>query len=98
MFQPASEFLPLIDEVGFPHSVKITTNLVLFLSFERRNKFLFGQVYRSLIEITKGISGAKVENNKFCVSVHYRNVDDKVTPSQKIKDCRRLSIGDMNEY
>lgn len=48
MFQPASEFLPLIDEV-----------------------------YKSLIEITKGIDGAKVENNKFCVSVHYRNVDDK---------------------
>ncbi|KGN57297.2 hypothetical protein Csa_009784 [Cucumis sativus] len=48
MFQPASEFLPLIDEV-----------------------------YKSLIEITKGIAGAKVENNKFCVSVHYRNVDDK---------------------
>ncbi|XP_023525097.1 trehalose-phosphate phosphatase A-like [Cucurbita pepo subsp. pepo] len=48
MFQPASEFLPLIDEV-----------------------------YESLIEIAKGITGAKVENNKFCVSVHYRNVDDK---------------------
>ena len=35
------------------------------------------QVFRSLIELTKDITGAKVENNKFCVSVHYRNVDEK---------------------
>ncbi|EPS67838.1 trehalose 6-phosphate phosphatase, partial [Genlisea aurea] len=46
LFQPASEFLPMIDEA-----------------------------YRSLVEIMKDIAGAKVENNKFCVSVHYRNVD-----------------------
>ncbi|XP_069151189.1 trehalose-phosphate phosphatase A isoform X2 [Solanum lycopersicum] len=48
LFQPASEFLPMIEEV-----------------------------LRSLVELTKDISGAKVENNKFCVSVHYRNVDEK---------------------
>ncbi|KAA8533855.1 hypothetical protein F0562_031372 [Nyssa sinensis] len=48
LFQPASEFLPMIEEV-----------------------------FRSLVEITKEIEGAKVENNKFCVSVHYRNVDEK---------------------
>ncbi|XP_043806393.1 trehalose-phosphate phosphatase A isoform X2 [Manihot esculenta] len=48
LFQPASEFLPMIDEV-----------------------------YSSLVENTKYIKGVKVENNKFCVSVHYRNVDDK---------------------
>lgn len=48
LFQPASEFLPLIDEV-----------------------------FRSLVKVTKDIKGAKVENNKFCVSVHYRNVDEK---------------------
>lgn len=36
------------------------------------------QVLRSLVELTKDIKGAKVENNKFCVSVHYRNVDEKV--------------------
>ncbi|KAG6415617.1 hypothetical protein SASPL_123030 [Salvia splendens] len=48
LFQPASKFLPLIDEV-----------------------------HKSLLEITKDIVGAKVENNKFCVSVHYRNVDQK---------------------
>lgn len=48
LFQPASEFLPMI-----------------------------GEVLSSLIEATKDIEGAKVENNKFCVSVHYRNVDEK---------------------
>ncbi|XP_065871298.1 trehalose-phosphate phosphatase A [Euphorbia lathyris] len=48
LFQPASEFLPMIQEV-----------------------------LNSLIESTKNIKGAHVENNKFCVSVHYRNVDEK---------------------
>ncbi|XP_059666953.1 trehalose-phosphate phosphatase A-like [Cornus florida] len=48
LFQPASEFLPMINEV-----------------------------FRSLVKITKEITGAEVENNKFCVSVHYRNVDEK---------------------
>lgn len=48
LFQPASEFLPMIDEV-----------------------------FRSLVESTNEIKGAKVENNKFCVSVHYRLVDEK---------------------
>lgn len=58
LFQPASEFLPMINKV-----------------------------YRSLVEITKDIVGAKVENNKFCVSVHYRNVDEKswVTVGQYVE-------------
>ncbi|KAJ4753385.1 Trehalose 6-phosphate phosphatase [Rhynchospora pubera] len=45
--QPASEFLPIIEEIS-----------------------------KALIEKTKMIPGAKVENNKFCVSVHYRCVDE----------------------
>ncbi|KZV42706.1 trehalose-6-phosphate phosphatase family protein [Dorcoceras hygrometricum] len=48
LFQPASEFLPMIDEV-----------------------------YRQLLEIIKSTPGAMVENNKFCVSVHFRCVDEK---------------------
>ncbi|OEL17207.1 putative trehalose-phosphate phosphatase 6 [Dichanthelium oligosanthes] len=48
LFQPASQFLPMIE-----------------------------QVHESLIEKTKCIPGAKVENNKFCVSVHFRCVDEK---------------------
>uniref|UniRef100_A0A0A9A4P5 Trehalose 6-phosphate phosphatase n=1 Tax=Arundo donax TaxID=35708 RepID=A0A0A9A4P5_ARUDO len=48
LFQPACEFLPMIDQVS-----------------------------KSLLEATSGIEGASVENNKFCVSVHYRNVAEK---------------------
>ncbi|KAA8530879.1 hypothetical protein F0562_005497 [Nyssa sinensis] len=48
LFQPANEFLPMIDEV-----------------------------YKSLVEKTKSTPGAKVENNKFCISVHFRCVDEK---------------------
>ncbi|XP_026401335.1 probable trehalose-phosphate phosphatase F isoform X2 [Papaver somniferum] len=59
LFQPASEFLPMIDEV-----------------------------FRSLVKKTKAIKGATVENNKFCVSVHYRNVDEKdwTTIAQRVID------------
>ncbi|XP_010416778.1 PREDICTED: trehalose-phosphate phosphatase B [Camelina sativa] len=48
LFQPAREFLPMIEKV-----VKI------------------------LEEKTKWIPGAMVENNKFCLSVHFRRVDEK---------------------
>lgn len=49
LFQPASEFLPMIDEV-----------------------------YKELVDITKSTEGVRVENNKFCASVHFRCVDEKV--------------------
>ncbi|BAT86517.1 trehalose-phosphate phosphatase [Vigna angularis] len=48
LFQPASDFLPMIDEV-----------------------------YQQLVEKTKSTPGAMVENNKFCLSVHFRCVDEK---------------------
>ncbi|XP_057457008.1 trehalose-phosphate phosphatase A-like isoform X2 [Lotus japonicus] len=38
---------------------------------------MINEVRESLIECTKDIKGARVEDNKFCVSVHYRNVDEK---------------------
>ncbi|CAD5184298.1 probable trehalose-phosphate phosphatase 6 [Musa acuminata AAA Group] len=47
LFQPASEFLPLMNEI-----------------------------HKALLETTRSIPGAKVENNKFCVSVHFRCVDE----------------------
>nr|QIT07542.1 trehalose-6-phosphate phosphatase D [Jatropha sp. MZ-2020] len=58
LFQPASKFLPMIDEV-----------------------------YEVLIEKTKTIPGAKVENNKFCLSVHFRCVDEKMwdTLAEQVK-------------
>ncbi|KAG5529430.1 hypothetical protein RHGRI_029976 [Rhododendron griersonianum] len=46
--QPASEFVPMIDEV-----------------------------YQALLEKTKSTPGANVEHNKFCISVHFRLVDEK---------------------
>ncbi|KAL4363107.1 hypothetical protein GQ457_04G014310 [Hibiscus cannabinus] len=62
LFQPASEFLPMIDEV-----------------------------FNSLVNSTEDIHGAKVENNKFCLSVHYRNVDEKdwATVAQRVHDVIR---------
>jgi trehalose 6-phosphate phosphatase len=69
LFQPASEFLPLIDKV-----------------------------FDSLVERTKEITGATVENNKFCVAVHYRNVDEKnwqevaACVNEVIKDYPRLRM------
>lgn len=36
------------------------------------------QVYQALLEKTKSTPGAKVEHNKFCISVHFRLVDEKV--------------------
>ncbi|KAH6756743.1 Haloacid dehalogenase-like hydrolase superfamily protein [Perilla frutescens var. hirtella] len=38
---------------------------------------IIDEVYRALIEKVKHIPGAKVENNRFCLSVHYRCVDEK---------------------
>ncbi|KAM3226100.1 hypothetical protein ACQJBY_058654 [Aegilops geniculata] len=35
------------------------------------------KVTKALLEVTSGIEGTSVEDNKFCVSVHYRNVDEK---------------------
>ncbi|CAA0842298.1 Probable trehalose-phosphate phosphatase G [Striga hermonthica] len=59
LFQPASEFIPMIDEV-----------------------------FRKFAEITKDIEGSKVENHKFCVSVHYRNVEENSWPviAQNVHD------------
>ncbi|KAL1225740.1 putative trehalose-phosphate phosphatase I [Cardamine amara subsp. amara] len=48
LYQPASDYVPMIDEV-----------------------------YRQLLEKTKSTPGVKVENHKFCTSVHFRCVDEK---------------------
>lgn len=40
--------------------------------------FIYFQVYNVLLERTKCIPGAKVEDNKFCISVHFRCVEEKV--------------------
>ncbi|XP_010422894.1 PREDICTED: probable trehalose-phosphate phosphatase I isoform X2 [Camelina sativa] len=48
LYQPANDYLPMIDEV-----------------------------YKQLLEKTKSTPGVKVENHKFCASVHFRCVDEK---------------------
>ncbi|URD87021.1 KR domain [Musa troglodytarum] len=47
--------------------------------FQAPSEFLpiISEVCSSLVNITKDILGAKVEYNKYCVSVHYRLVDEK---------------------
>ncbi|XP_039046777.1 probable trehalose-phosphate phosphatase F isoform X4 [Hibiscus syriacus] len=59
LFQPAREFIPMIDEV-----------------------------FKTLVLNTRDIKGAKVENHKFCTSVHYRNVEEKNWPTiaQRVHD------------
>ncbi|OAY71393.1 putative trehalose-phosphate phosphatase 6, partial [Ananas comosus] len=60
--QPASEFLPMIEEVESFSPSKLPT------------KF---HVHKVLVDKTGSIQGARVENNKFCLSVHFRCVDQK---------------------
>ncbi|VAI84322.1 unnamed protein product [Triticum turgidum subsp. durum] len=38
---------------------------------------VIAEVYEALVEKTKTTPGARVENNKFCLSVHFRCVDEK---------------------
>ncbi|CAN6478148.1 unnamed protein product [Victoria cruziana] len=37
---------------------------------------MIDEVYKELVEKTKCIPGSKIENNKFCVSVHFRRVEE----------------------
>ncbi|CAL9138502.1 unnamed protein product [Musa acuminata var. zebrina] len=50
--------------------------------FQAPSEFLpiINEVCSSLVDITGDILGAKVEYNKYCVSVHYRLVDEKLWP------------------
>ncbi|WVZ66744.1 hypothetical protein U9M48_015928 [Paspalum notatum var. saurae] len=112
--QPASEFLPVIDEVGNHHrclnlraahttrSCLETPVAVPCVStplcrcrrarhrhrqpppgfrFRRRDVLRFVspalQVYRALTARTASVPGARVENNKFCLSVHFRCVQEE---------------------
>jgi len=73
IFQAASEFLPMIDEV---ENFQTSQLHILRLRYSMQRRVM--QVFRLLVDKVRGIDGAKVENNKFCVSVHYRNVNEKV--------------------
>ncbi|RZS16075.1 hypothetical protein BHM03_00048023, partial [Ensete ventricosum] len=54
---------------------------------------LSSYVYKALLERTKSTPGARVENNKFCVSVHFRCVDEKVRSVLKEYPKLRLTQG-----
>ncbi|XP_041006767.1 probable trehalose-phosphate phosphatase H [Juglans microcarpa x Juglans regia] len=49
------------------------------VQFQAASKFLpmIDEVYKQLVEKTKATPGAQVEHNKFCVSVHFRRVEEK---------------------
>ncbi|XP_031261187.1 probable trehalose-phosphate phosphatase F [Pistacia vera] len=59
---------------------------------------MINEVFRTLVENTKKIQGAKVENHKFCAAIHYRNVDEKNWPTiaqcvhDILKDYPRLRL------
>ncbi|XP_028795352.1 probable trehalose-phosphate phosphatase F [Neltuma alba] len=62
-----------------PDSVKSTDQQGKEITlFQPARGFLpmIDEVFKRLVEISKDIKGAKVENHKFCVSVHYRNVEE----------------------
>ncbi|XP_078448100.1 putative trehalose-phosphate phosphatase F [Wolffia australiana] len=50
-----------------------------FKSFQPAPEFIpmIEEAFMLLVDRTKKIKGARVENNKFCISVHYRNVNEK---------------------
>ncbi|XP_009788659.1 probable trehalose-phosphate phosphatase F [Nicotiana sylvestris] len=68
--------------------------------FQPARKFLpmIDEVFKTLVEKTKDINGAKVEHHKFCASVHYRNVDENNWPvvaqyvHDVLKDYPRLRL------
>ncbi|XP_009626608.1 putative trehalose-phosphate phosphatase F [Nicotiana tabacum] len=68
--------------------------------FQPARKFLpmIDEVFKTLVEKTKDIKGAKVEHHKFCASVHYRNVDENNWPvvaqyvHDVLKDYPRLRL------
>lgn len=112
--QPASEFLPMIEEVSHiteemcvrdcvcvsetdssicrlpkilvakSRSANRGVTIYLYIYICLLDKVDLSiytikfQVYKELLEKTQSIPGANVENNKFCVSVHFRCVDEKV--------------------
>ncbi|XP_008795570.2 probable trehalose-phosphate phosphatase 6 [Phoenix dactylifera] len=59
-----------------PKHTKAKAKAVLF---QPASEFLptIDSVYKALVTKTESTHGAKVENNKFCVSVHFRCVDEK---------------------
>lgn len=60
---------------------------VLLLQPAREFLPVIDKAYKALVDKTKDTTGARVENNKFCLSVHFRCVDEKSWSSlaEKVK-------------
>uniref|UniRef100_A0A9I9EKK6 Uncharacterized protein n=1 Tax=Cucumis melo TaxID=3656 RepID=A0A9I9EKK6_CUCME len=52
----------------------------------------FEEVYKELVEKTKSTPRAKVENNKFCLSMHYRCVEEKVVESKFVFEAKFIQV------
>ncbi|XP_059450612.1 probable trehalose-phosphate phosphatase J [Corylus avellana] len=71
-----------------------------FINFYAAKKFLYKlkKIKKKLQEKTKGIRGAIVEDNKFCISVHFRCVDEEnVDNVKKIVDSVIKSYPDFRK-
>ncbi|XP_078160083.1 putative trehalose-phosphate phosphatase 6 [Carex rostrata] len=76
LYYAGSHGMDIVGPTIGPKNMKSKTKEVLC---QPASDFLpiIEEISKTLTEKTKMIPGAKVENNKFCVSVHYRCVDEK---------------------
>ena len=59
-------------------SIRMQIKCLFFFFLNFNNALLLLQIKVMLQEITRGIKGAMVEDNKFCLSVHFRCVNEDV--------------------
>ncbi|KAK3128762.1 hypothetical protein QOZ80_6BG0466010 [Eleusine coracana subsp. coracana] len=64
-------------DIKGPSSSKEGNNKTVLLQPAREFLPVIDKAYRALVDKTKATPGARVENNKFCLSVHFRCVDEK---------------------
>ncbi|CAL9757803.1 unnamed protein product [Musa acuminata subsp. burmannicoides] len=73
------------DLPGCTISIEEQGNEVILFQPAKEFLLMINEVQSFLKEVTKDIEGVIVESNKFCVSVHYRLVDEKDWP--KVVHC-----------
>ncbi|KAG6657539.1 probable trehalose-phosphate phosphatase H [Carya illinoinensis] len=68
-----------MDIIGPAKGFKYKEGGGCVVQFQAASKFLpmIDEVYKQLVEKTNATPGAQVEHNKFCVSVHFRRVEEK---------------------
>lgn len=85
LFQPAKIFLPAIRQVSRllkSETLKIHISRLLQLQqCDGINLSYKSQIFAELEEKTRGIPGARLEDNRFCISVHFREVKEVVRTS-----------------